>query len=78
MTRYYTIVDTSELSGLDYNELKTTSALTARQNLAGDEAVVSWEGTMPNALSGKTKYTNAQIKAIVDDINNGWYEEEEE
>ena len=77
MTRYYTIVDVNELSGLNYNELKTTSISTTRQNLAGDEAIVSWEGITPSALSGKTKYTNTQIKAIVDDINNGWYEEEE-
>ena len=76
MTRYYTIVNTSELSNLDYNELKTTSAQLARQNLVGDEAIVSWEGVTPNALSGKTKYTNVQIKTIVDNIDNGWYEEE--
>jgi hypothetical protein len=76
MTRYYTIVNTSELSNLDYNELKTTSAQLTRQNLAGDEAIVSWEGVTPSALSGKTKYTNVQIKTIVDNIDNGWYEEE--
>ena len=76
MTRYYTIVNTSELSNLDYNELKTTSAQLARQNLAGDEAIVSWEGVTPSTLSGKTKYTNVQIKTIVDNIDNGWYEEE--
>ena len=76
MTRYYTIVDVNELSGLNYNELKTTSISTTRQNLTGDEAVVSWEGVTPSALSGKTKYTNVQIKTIVDNIDNGWYEEE--
>tara|TARA_R100001530_G_scaffold23929_1_gene19497 strand:+ start:172 stop:402 length:231 start_codon:yes stop_codon:yes gene_type:complete len=76
MTRYYTIVNTSELSNLDYNELKTTSAQLARQNLVGNEAIVSWEGVTPSALSGKTKYTNVQIKTIVDNIDNGWYEEE--
>ena len=76
MTRYYTIVNTSELSNLDYSELKTTSAQLARQNLVGNEAIVSWEGVTPSALSGKTKYTNVQIKTIVDNIDNGWYEEE--
>ena len=77
MARKYIIVNTSELSSLDYNELITTSSSTARQNLAGDKALVSYEGTTPSALSGKTEYTNAQIQAIVNDINNGWYEEEE-
>jgi len=77
MARKYIIVNTSELSSLDYNELLTTSQDTARQNLAGDKAVVSYEGTTPSALSGKTEYTSAQIRTICDDINNGWYEEEE-
>ena len=77
MARKYIIINTSELGSLDYNELITTSSYTARQNLAGDKAVVSYDGTTPSALAGKTEYTNAQIQAIVNDINNGWYEEEE-
>ena len=72
MARKYVIINTSELSGLDYNELTTTSSSTARQNLAGNKALVSYEGTTPSALSGKTEYTITQIKAIVDDANNGW------
>jgi len=78
MSRKYIILDTNELSGLNYNELLTTSENTARVNLAGDKALVSYEGIMPSALSGKTEYNNTQIRAIVDDINNGWYEEDEE
>ena len=78
MSRKYIILDTNELSGLNYNELLTTSENTARVNLAEDKALVSYEGIMPSALSGKTEYNNTQIRAIVDDINNGWYEEDEE
>ena len=78
MSRKYIILDTNELSGLNYNELLTTSENTARKNLAGDKALVSYEGTTPSILSGKTEYNNTQIRAIVDDINNGWYEEDEE
>ena len=78
MSRKYIIVNTSELSGLDYNKLKTTSALTARQNLAKDKAVISYEGNTPSELLNKTEYTNSEIRVIVDNINNGWYEEEEE
>ena len=72
MAKKYVIINTSELSSLDYNELTITSSSTARQNLAGDKALVSYEGTTPSALSGKTEYTVAQIKTIVDDVNNGW------
>jgi len=72
----YIILNVSELDSLDYNELSTTSKNTARQNLAGDKAVVSYEGITPSALAGKTEYTNAQINTILDDISNGWYVEE--
>ena len=78
MARKYIIVNTSELSSLDYNELLTTSENTARKNLAEDKALVSYEGTTPSTLSNKTKYNNTEIQTIVDDINNGWYEEDEE
>ena len=72
----YIILNASELDSLDYNELATTSKDTARKNIAGDKAIVSYEGTAPSALSEKTEYTNTEIKIILDDINNGWYEEE--
>ena len=78
MNRKYVIVNTSELNSLNYNELKTTSVNTARKNLVGDKALVSYEGIAPNALSNKTKYNNTEIQAIVNNINNGWYEEDEE
>tara|TARA_R100000995_G_scaffold71669_1_gene40351 strand:- start:171 stop:407 length:237 start_codon:yes stop_codon:yes gene_type:complete len=78
MSRKYIIINTSELSGLNYNELLTTSEDTARKNLAGDKALVSYEGSTPNVLSGKTEYNKTQIQTIINDINNGWYEEEEE
>jgi|TARA_Y100000034_G_C6640009_1_gene279725 hypothetical protein len=77
MSRKYIIINTSELDSLDYSKLKTTSALTARQNLTKDKAVISYEGNTPNELLNKTEYTNSEIRAIVDNINNGWYEEEE-
>ena len=77
MSRKYIIINTSELDSLDYSKLKTTSALTARQNLAKDKAVISYEGNTPSELLNKTEYTNSEIRVIVDNINNGWYEEEE-
>tara|TARA_R100001594_G_C3992154_1_gene252683 strand:+ start:741 stop:977 length:237 start_codon:yes stop_codon:yes gene_type:complete len=78
MSRKYIIINTSELSGLDYNELLTTSENTARKNLAGDKALVSYEGITPNTLSGKTEYNNTEVQAIINNTDNGWYEEDEE
>ena len=72
----YVIIDTNELDNLDFSELLTTSILTARQNLAGDKAIVSYEGTIPSALSGKTKSTNEELLVIINNIDNNWYEDD--
>ena len=73
MIKKYIILNVSELDSLDFSELTTTSKDSARKNLAEDKAIVSYVDTTPNSLSGKTEYTDEQIMAIVDNINNGWY-----
>jgi len=75
--RKYIIINTSELSGLNFDQLKQTSENTARKNLANNKAIVSYQGTVPDGLSGKTEYTNEELLVIINNINNGWYEEEE-
>ena len=77
MAKKYIIINTSELDSLDFNELKTTSKDTARKNLDESQVIVSYEGNIPSGLSGKTEYTNDQLLVIVNDINNGWYENED-
>ena len=49
MARKYVIINTSELSGVDYNELLTTSQSAARQKLADYKEIVSSDGTRPSA-----------------------------
>ena len=73
MSKKYIILNVSELNSLDFSELTTTSKDSARKNLAEDKAIVSYVGTTPNSLSGKTEYTDEQIMTIVDNIDNGWY-----
>ena len=77
MSRKYIILNTSELDSLNFNELKTTSKNTARKKLDNSQAIVSYEGTTPSGLSGKTEYTNDQLLVIVNDADNGWFEEED-
>jgi len=78
MVKKYVIINTSELSGLDFNELLNTSENYVRKNVDETKAIVSYEGTTPSTLSGKTEYTNDELLNIVNDISNGWYKEEEE
>ena len=73
MDRKYIIINTSELSSLDFNELLNTSEDYVRKSVDGLKAIVSCKGTVPSALSGKTEYTITELKAIVEDINGEWY-----
>ena len=76
MAKKYVILEPSELSDLDFNKLTTTSSSTVRYNVARDECLVSFQGNTPSELNGKTEYNEAQIFTIVDNISNGWYENE--
>ena len=76
MAKKYVIVEPSELSSLDFNQLTTTSSSSARRNVDRDRCLVSFQGNTPSELNGKTQYTEIEIFAIVDNISNGWYENE--
>jgi len=76
--RKYIIINTSELSRLNFDQLKQSSENTVRKNLANDKAIVSYQGAVPDGLAGKTEYTNEELLVIINDVNNGWYEEEDE
>ena len=76
MAKKYVIVEPSELSSLDFNQLTTTSRNSVRYNVDRDRCLVSFQGNTPSELNGKTQYTEIEIFAIVDNISNGWYENE--
>jgi len=73
MDRKYIIINTSELSSLDFNELPITSEEYVRKSVDGSKAIVFYRGTTPNELLGKTEYTNSELQAVVNDINGEWY-----
>tara|TARA_R110002020_G_scaffold74031_1_gene189740 strand:+ start:428 stop:664 length:237 start_codon:yes stop_codon:yes gene_type:complete len=73
MAKKYIILNTSELDSLDFNELLNTSEDHVRKSTDGAKAIVSYEGTTPSGLSGKTEYTNNELLVIVNDINGEWY-----
>ena len=75
--RKYAIIEKSELSNMDFDLLLTTSEETARHNLDKSKFIVSFEGDTPTFLEGKTIYNNTELFAIIDDIANGWFTEED-
>ena len=75
--RKYAIIESTELSNMDFSLLLTTSEETARHNLDKSEFIVYFVGDTPTFLEGKTIYTNTELFEIVDNIENGWVEEED-
>lgn len=68
--RNYVIIDASEVSSVDFNQVLETSADTLRYNLAGTQAFVKYEGDTPSFLVGKTTYDRSEMLTIL--ANEEW------
>ena len=63
--RTYVILNTSELSSVDFDQVLQESADTLRYSLDGTKTFVKYEGDPPSFLSGKQEYTHSEILAIL-------------
>ena len=67
MSRNYVIIDASEVSSVDFDQVLETSAETLRYNVnpAGTKTFVKFEGDTPSFLEGKTAYTHSEMLEIL-------------
>ena len=63
--RTYCIINSSEVSSVDFDQVLQTSADTLRYSVDGSKAILKYEGTQPFFLLGKTEYDNEEILAIL-------------
>lgn len=68
--RNYVIIDASEVSSVDFNQVLETSADTLRYNIAGTQTFVKYEGDTPSFLEGKTVYDRSEMLTIL--ANEEW------
>jgi len=61
----YVIIDSSEVSSVDFDQVLETSAETLRFSLDGTKTFVKYEGTQPFFLLGKTEHSHEEILAIL-------------
>jgi len=61
----YVIIDASEVSSVDFEQVINTSADMLRYSVDGTKTFVKYEGTQPSFLSGKQEYTHSEILAIL-------------
>ena len=65
MSRNYVIIDKSEVSSVNFDQVLETSADTLRYNLAGDKTFVKYEGDTPSFLEGKTANSRSEMLDIL-------------
>ena len=61
----YVIIDASDISSVDFNQVKETSADTLRYSVDGAKTFVKFEGDTPSFLLGKPQYTREEILNIL-------------
>lgn len=69
----YVIIDASEVSSVDFSQVKETSADTLRYSLDNSKTFVKFEGDTPSFLEGKTTYDRSQMLTIL--AGSEWSEE---
>lgn len=63
--RNYVILDASEVSSVDFNQVLETSPSTLRYSLDGSQTFVKFEGDTPSFLIGKTVNTHSEMLTIL-------------
>ena len=71
--RNYVIIDASEVSSVDFNQVLETSAETLRFSVDGSKTFVKFEGSAPAFLAGKPAHSHSEILAIL--AGDEWTEE---
>ena len=61
----YVIIDASEVSSVDFDQVMQTSADTLRYSVDGSKALLKYEGTQPFFLLGKTEHNHEEILSIL-------------
>ena len=68
--RKYVIINASEVSSIDFNQVYETSTNTLRYNNDNTQTFVKFTGDTPSFLNGKTQYTHSEILVILNEVDN--------
>ena len=63
--RTYVIIDASEVTNVDFDQVLETSADTLRYSVDGTKTFVKFEGDTPSFLIGEPQYDHAEILSIL-------------
>ena len=57
----YVIINSSEVSSVDFSQVLEDSADTLRYNNNKTKTILKFKGETPSFLNGKTQYTNSEM-----------------
>jgi hypothetical protein len=63
--RTYCIINSDEVSSVNFDQVSETSTDTLRYSLDGTQTFVKYEGEQPSFLKGKQEYTHSEILTIL-------------
>ncbi len=66
MSKTYCIIDSGDVSSVDFSQVFETSAETLRYSVDDSQTFVKYEGSKPRFLYGKDTYTHSQMLTILD------------
>ena len=64
-SRKYVIINSDEVSSVNFDQVDETSADTLRYSLDNSQTFVKYEGAKPGFLYGKDTYTHSEILTIL-------------
>jgi len=74
--RQYVILNASDVSSVNFDDVLETSGDTLRYNVAGDETFVKYEGPKPRCLYGKDTLSHSAMLTVLS--GEAWTETMEE
>ena len=74
--RQYVIINASDVSSVNFDDVLETSEDTLRYNVAGDETFVKYEGPKPRCLYGKDTLSHSAMLTVLS--GEAWTETIEE
>ena len=74
--RQYVIINTADVSSVNFDDVLETSEDTLRYNVAGDQTFVKYEGAKPRSLYGKDTLSHSAMLTVL--AGEDWTALEEE
>jgi hypothetical protein len=76
MARKYVIINSEDVSNIDFSQVEETSVETLRWNKDNTKTFVKYEGYKPKFLYGKDAFSYNKILDTLNDVHGEWYIED--